>query len=36
MCREVMIQEIVDRLESASDADLESVYWMILMELGEG
>ena len=35
MCRETMIQEIMERLESASDADVESIYWMVLFELGE-
>ena len=35
MCREAMMQEIMDRLEAASNTDLEAVYWMILMEIGE-
>lgn len=36
MCREAMIQEIVERLEGAPNADVEAVYWMVLIELGEG
>ena len=36
MCREAMIQEIVERLEGAPNADVEAVYWMVLVELGEG
>lgn len=30
--REKMIEHIMERLEEASDSDLESVYWMIEME----
>ena len=36
MCREAMIQEIMERLERAPNADVESIYWMVLFELGEG
>lgn len=36
MCREAMIQEIMERLSAAPDADVESIYWMVLFELGEG
>ena len=36
MCREHMLKQIQEKLESASDADVESIYWMILFELGEG
>jgi hypothetical protein len=36
MCRETMIQEIMERLEGASNTDVESIYWMVLIELGEG
>ena len=36
MCREAMIQEIMERLEGAPNADVEAVYWMVLVELGEG
>lgn len=36
MCRESMIREIMERLESAPNADVEAVYWMVLVELGEG
>lgn len=35
MCREQMLQEIRNRLEAAPDADVESIYWMVLFELGE-
>ena len=33
MIREEIIKRIVERLEYASDADLESIYWMVEMEL---
>lgn len=33
MSREEMMRRIAERLEYASDADLESVYWMVEMEL---
>lgn len=36
MCRETMIKEIMERLEAAPNADVESIYWMVLFELGEG
>ena len=36
MCREQMLKEIQERLAAASDADVESIYWMVLFELGEG
>lgn len=36
MCRENMLQFIRERLEAAPDEDVEAVYWMVLMELGEG
>ena len=36
MCREDMLNEIRERLESASNADVEAVYWMVIMEIGEG
>lgn len=36
MCREAMIQEIMERLSAAPNADVEAVYWMVLVELGEG
>ena len=36
MCRETMIAEIMDRLESAPSADVEAIYWIVLTELGEG
>ena len=32
MYREEMIEHIKERLESASDADIENVYWLIEME----
>ena len=35
MCREYMLKDIQERLEAASDADVESIYWMVLFELGE-
>lgn len=34
MNREEMIQYIRDRLESAPDIDVEAIYWMVVMELG--
>ena len=36
MCRQAMLNEIRERLEGASNADVEAVYWMVLVELGEG
>ena len=33
MTREEMLEFIRDRLEGASDADVESVYWMVSMEV---
>ena len=36
MCKEAMIQEIMERLSAAPNADVEAVYWMVLVELGEG
>ncbi len=36
MCREAMLNEIRERLEEASDADVEAVFWMVKVELGEG
>ena len=36
MCREYMLQQIRDVLETASDTDVESIYWMVMLELGEG
>lgn len=33
MNREEMLEFIRDRLESASDADVEAVYWMVVGEL---
>jgi hypothetical protein len=33
MSKEEMIEGINDLLEDASDADVESVYWMVKMEL---
>ena len=35
MCREHRLKEIQEKLESAPDADVESIYWMVLFELGE-
>ena len=35
MSREEMLTYIRDRLEDAPDRDVEAVYWMILIELGE-
>lgn len=32
--RETMIDYIVDKLNGATNADVEAVYWMIVMELG--
>ena len=31
-----MLQQIRDALETASDTDVESIYWMVMLELGEG
>ena len=36
MCREHMLEWIQERLESASNEDVEAVYWMVMIELGEG
>ena len=36
MCRDHMLEWIRERLESASNEDVEAVYWMVLIELGEG
>lgn len=33
MTREEMLEFIHDRLEGASDADVESVYWMVNLEV---
>lgn len=33
MNRKNMLDYIQDRLSDASDADVEAVYWMIIMEL---
>lgn len=33
MERSEMLEYIRERLEAASDADIESVYWMVAMEL---
>lgn len=35
MCRKDMIAYIQDRLEYASDQDVESVYWMVVFEIGD-
>lgn len=35
MTRKDMMEFIRDRLEAASDADVESVYWMVVMEIGD-
>lgn len=32
MCRTDMIDYIKDKLDTASDADVENVYWLIEME----
>ena len=34
MNREEMIEYIRDRLDNASDLDVEAIYWMVVMELG--
>lgn len=33
MCREDMLEFIRERLETASDADVEAVYWVVAMEV---
>ena len=35
MDREAMLDFIRERLDGASDADIEAVYWMVLVELGD-
>ena len=35
MSRKDMIAYIEDRLEGASDQDVESVYWMVALEIGD-
>lgn len=32
MCRHEMIRKIMEKLESASDTDVETVFWLIELE----